>query len=310
MSYGEDAYGGLSYGEAEGPLFIPALHRFAFFDTPPHDHNLDGHHLRRDGVSEDLFPKFLFPYRYLQGKFPPLDQIQGRSFRRIARPPSWVEFAQTYQQGFRIANDSLAVFELFVGIDQSPDFTATGQPVATSLTLPFSFSPPLPPTGGTTTFHLVVRKRNAYDLQSFNVYERFLTIDSSGAEVLGPITPPLDVRVFDVKTGELRVIAKYISSEDTNPAETWEIYIKEGSDPVPGTDTPVFSGAMVFLGVESIVNEVIAGFTPGAVAHVIVTALRTSDSGRGNAAVVLFTVALSLDLTDGFLFGGSTFEQR
>jgi len=277
MAYGEEAYGGLAYGEAEGPLFIPALHRLAS----------------------------------IVALFPPINEIQGRIVRRPGWGPPWAEFAQTYEQGYRIADDALALFELFVGIDQSPDFSATGQPVATSATLPFSWTPtPLPATGATTTFHLVVRKRNAYDLQSFNVYERFVVIDSAGSEVLGPITPPLAVAVYDVAAGELRVLAKYINSEDADPADTWEIYIKEGSNPVPGTDVPAFSGAMVFVGYESQVNQVMTGFTPGAVAHVIVTALRASDSGRGNAAAVLFTIALPLDITDGFLFGGSTYEQR
>lgn len=295
----------------QAPIRIPSLHRFLKGKFPPPG-RIPGHFLRRDGVSEDKFAVFsLHNVRnFLRSKFPPLDEIHGRFSRSPARPPPWVEFTQVYQQGFRVADTAFDLFELFVGEDVSPDFNASGQPVATSATLPFSFTPTLPPSGSTKTLHIVVRKRSKYDLQSFNVFETLIVLDSAGIEQPGAVTAPFDIQVYDDALGVARVVAKYLSSDDSSPADTWEIYAQEGLDPVPGTDTPAVTQTMSFLGEESMISAVVSGFTPGAVLHVIVCAVRASDTTRGCAAVVLHTLAVSLDLTDGFLFGGTVYEQR
>lgn len=295
----------------QAPIYIPTLRRFLKSKSPPPG-RIPGHFLRRGGVSEDLFfrPILFNIRRLLKSKFPPIDEIRGRHSRSPARPPPWFEFSQVYEQGFRVADLSFDLFELFIGEDAAVDFSASGQPVATSPTLPFAFTPTPPPSGSTKTLHVVVRKRNKYDLQSFNVFERFVVIDSSGAELLGPVSVPFDVQVYDDVSGSARVVSKYFSTDDNNPADTWEVYAEEGVDPIPGTDTPAFTGTMLFLGDESMVSEVVGGFTPGAVLHVIVCAVRAADTERGCAEVVLHTLAVSLDLTDGSLFGGTVYEQR
>jgi len=254
-------------------------------------------------------PRLPILSRVIRGPYPPIDALTGRSKRAHARPPSWIEFQQTYREGFRVADASLALFELFVGEDTPPDFGATGQPVATSPTLPFSFTPTPPGTGG-KLLYIVVRETNEYGLTSFNTQPTLKLIDSGGAELLQDPSPPQDVVIQDGATGFLRVLASYFPKDDSSPADTWEIYVTEGSDPVPGVDVPAFTGLMIVLGDEAGISQTVGPFTPGTTAHVIVTALRAAGPARGNATVVLKVLALPLDITDGQMFGGNVYEQR
>lgn len=216
-------------------------------------------------------------------------------------------YTQVYQQAFRVADTAFDLFELFVGEGVAPDFTSP--PAATSPTLPFSFTPTPPGTGSTTELHLVVRRRNTFDLQSFNVGEVLRTIDSASAEVV-TISVPIDVQVYDGLATFLSPVAKYVSLDDPLPADTWEVFVTIGSDPDPLVDAPAFTGPMSFVGVESFLVASVGPFTPGTVAHVIVVAKRAAGSEVGIAAVVLKAVVLPLDLLDGEMFGGGTYEQR
>jgi hypothetical protein len=224
--------------------------------------------------------------------------------------PSFLIYTQTYDQAFRVADSAYDLFELYVGEDVSPDFSSP--PAVTSATLPFNYTPTPPATGLTLDLHLVVRKRNAFNLQSFNVWERIVTIDSASAAVI-TITPPLDVAVYDASTlGFIKVIAKYVTLDDPVPADTWEVFVTIGSDPDPLLDVPAFTGSMSFLGVEAMLQTDIGPYPyiPGTVAHVVVVAKRTAGSEVGIAGVVLHTLAISLDLSLGEMFGGGSYEQR
>jgi hypothetical protein len=219
----------------------------------------------------------------------------------------YVDTSQVYEEGFRAADDALAVYELFVGDGQAPDFNASGQPVATSLTLPFQWTPSLP-SSGDAEYHLVVRKRNKYDLQSFNVWERIITFDA-GVEQPSTVSAPLNLVAYDGASGYLRIVAKYFSADDVEPADTWEIYVKIGSAPVIGVDAAVFSGLMMPIGVESGLAQTVGPYTPGTTAYIIVAAKRTSDSERGTASIQKVLIE-DINLTDGQMFGGSAYEQR
>ena len=284
--------------------------RFIHAKSPPL-HHIQGRMQRRFGVSDPVALPNIYrqPRRNLRAKSPPRGLIKARHRWAFGKTPPWIEYFQTYQQGFRIADASLDLYELYAGEDASPDFTASGQPVATSPTLPFNWTP-TPPGAGTKVLHLVVRKRNPYNLLSFNVGETLLEIDTGSTEVLLDVTPPLDVRAYETISLSVKVVSKYDSSADPNPADTFEIYAKVGSDPVIGVDAPVFSGVMEFLGIESMLSEIIGTYTAGDVVHIIVAALRTSDTNRGAAAAIQYTIPASLDLTNGNMFGGSVYEQR
>ena len=219
------------------------------------------------------------------------------------------DFTQIYQQGFRIADDSLALYELYVVENEEPDFESSTQPVATSATLPFSWTPTLP-SSGDATFYCVVRQRNKYGLQSFNVFSRKVVFEA-GVEVLGPVTAPTDVQAYDGASGYLQVMASYSSLPDLpNPADKWDVYIKIGSDPVIGVDSPAYTGDMTFLDTTAVLTRTFGPYTPGTVAHVLVAAKRSADNARGVAAVVTKTLRVALTLGDTALFGGDTYEQK
>lgn len=278
---------------------------------------LGGRYLRRGGVAEDYV--VVVPFRYVPARrlhakpFAPSLRSTWSPFRNRhprqrteGHSPVWTEYQQTYQDGFRVADTSLDLFELYVGVNAPPDFTLP--PSDVSPTLPMSYPSP----AGPCTLHIVVRKRNRYDLQSFNVYEEIRVIDAVGAEELGPVSAPRDPTVNDAATGFVRVVATYLSTEDRNPATAWEVYVRVGSDPVIGVDAPVYEGDMVFAGVGAGLAVDVGTFAPGAVLHVLVVSLRegSGDNERGLASIVLWTMAVSLDLTDGQMFGGNVFEQR
>lgn len=234
---------------------------------------------------------------------PEVEEIGERPRRRRGLLP-WKIFTQTYRDGYRVADASKAVYELYAGEDAPVDFTT---PVAVSASKPFSWSPTLPGPGLTKTLRLVTRERNQYDLLSFNVGEKIKVIDHSGAEVLGPVSAPTEVAVFDGVTGSVRVVAKYRSDDDANPATHWEIFAKVGSDPVPGVDSPVYSAAIGFVGTEAGLARDAGSYSAGASLHVLVAAKRASDGRRGLAAVVVKVLATTIDLDDedGDLFGGA-----
>lgn len=231
--------------------------------------------------------------------------MDGRFIRRKGHPASWVPFYQVFEQGYRVEDTSLAVYELYAGINVQPDFTKP--PAATSATLPFSWTPTLP--GGNGTVNIVVRQKNRFGFESFNVYSQAF-VYQSGSQVKPPLSAPYNIRVYDALTGQVRVVAKYLSSNDAlYPADTWEIYVKIGSDPVPGTDTPNYSGAMAFVGVEAGVQQTLGTWSAGSIAHVIVSVVRSSDGARTSSPVTLWTLALPISLPDGFMFGGTVVEE-
>jgi len=237
----------------------------------------------------------------------PMNDGRGRVRRNVA-VFRWPFYTQIYEQGYRVADTTLIQYQLFVGLNGHPNFS--NPPAATSPTLPFTFNPAsVLPSSGNGTLHLVCRLRNKYGLSSFNVFEQLLEFRSHALD-LGPISPPVDLAAYDVQTGQLKLAATYIGIDDAHPADTWELYAKVGVDPVPGVDTPAYTGAMGFIGQISGITQVVGTWTAGQVLHIVATAKRTADGARGSSAVLLHTIPPSLDITDAFLFGGTAFEQQ
>jgi len=143
----------------------------------------------------------------------------------------------------------------------------------------------------------------------FNVYETVITIDTLGDEVAGDLLTSPTFDAYNAGVQYVRVLAEYATTEDRFPADTWEVYIEEGIDPVPGVDTPAYSGAMSILGGLAGLTKRLGTYTAGATAHIIVTALRSSDNARSSSVVTQLVLSESIDV-DATLFGGTQVERR
>jgi hypothetical protein len=213
-----------------------------------------------------------------------------------------VERNKVYRQSYRVADDSLDRYELYVGEDQMPDFDASDQPVATSSSLPISYAPDPADSGQTKVLYCVTRKRSKYNLLSHNQHPTLIEIDDLGEEQLGPITDPEILNVIDSTTGAVIINAQYPRDVDQNEADTWDIYAKLGADPDPDLDTPVETFAMGTPGVAFMMTKKITGLTAGSTYHFVVVARRQEESGDGEygeSAVVQHTLAVTYDVDGG-----------
>lgn len=212
-------------------------------------------------------------------------------------------FSRSLLEFYRVADSTLDRYELYVGEDQAPDFLASDQPVATSATLPFTHTL-TPPASGTTRFHCCVRKRNQYDLLSFNQGCTIFEIDSDGAEELGPLTAPVRAKALSAPNSTVLAAASYLGV-DRYPPDRWQVWAKEGSDPVPGVDSPVLDQAFSELQFQSLLGS-LGAFTPGSTVHVLIGVTRDEDGEVATAAVVQHVVPLAdaLSADDSAVFGG------
>lgn len=189
-------------------------------------------------------------------------------------------YTETFSGLYRIAEDALKLYRLWIGEDADPDLTAA--PDTTSATLPFA-SVIAPPGAGEADFNCIVRYQNEYGLESLNRYQHTATVDFNGVEQETDITAPVDIVLADVANGLIEVTATYHADQDPDPADTWVIYFRgDASDPIPGTDTPetetMVAGYM--LRPSKTLRREIGPFAQGSTIHVIVRARRASDSAE------------------------------
>lgn len=230
--------------------------------------------------------------------------VSGRGYAKFLKPLH----AKSYQQGYRVADDGLAGFEVYVGEGAMPDFTAP--PAATGASLPITWPVPSLAAGETTVLHVVTRKRNKYGLLSHNQHPTLIEINESALEELGPITAPTVQSVLDGVSGVIKVYARYSSGVDRSEADSWELYVKEGADPDPDSDTAV---AVATFGPSSAGyrwTTTATGLTAGGTYHVLVAVRRTEDGMRADSAVFTFKLAIAFDLDAGTagMFAGQEHE--
>jgi hypothetical protein len=190
-----------------------------------------------------------------------------------------VTYTETLREYYRLADTSKALYEVYVGTDAEPDFTAAAG--GSGAALPLRVAGALPGSG-TRTFKVTCCQRNAYNLRSFNRYSHAITIDSTGAEAAAAPSAPTDVSVSEVSGGYLSLQAKYCQHADTAPADTWRIYTTgTGVDPDPATDTytDVTMEAPASLWTSTYILDTTVGpFAKNADVRVLVRSYRTSDT--------------------------------
>jgi len=221
----------------------------------------------------------------------------GSSYRR---GPRRITNLRVYREEFRVAEDALERYELYLGEDAPPDLSDSTQPVDTSPTLPFSYPLNLPSSGQETEYYALTAYRNRFGLLSFNQHPRLITINDTGEEDPGVLSPPTIRRVLDDAVGTISVYSLYAYGVDRNEADAWEVYVKDGADPVPGVDSPVASGTLTRLGGDyqwkATISE--SWFSPGMTLHVLSVVYRTDslDDTLGESEVVEHVLADTVDL--------------
>lgn len=141
-------------------------------------------------------------------------------------------YSDTLTGEYRVADSSLDRYEFFLGVDDDPDFTAS--PEATSATLPFTVAATVDAEN-----RYAVRKRNSYDLESFNVLASVTNVGAGGEDETPVLTDPEMVSLTAAPGGEADLRLKYNGAADDTEADTWRLYITtNGTDPDPATDSP------------------------------------------------------------------------
>ena len=222
-------------------------------------------------------------------------------------------YTKVYRQIYRVADTGLEKYELYIGIDAMPDFNISTQPVETSASLPITYTPDPAPSGDSVQLYAVTRKRNRYNLLSFNQHPTIIEINDLGEEELGLLSIPEILRVLDGAAGEIIVLARYPSGIDRNEADTWELYVENGVDPDPDVDIPVSTAEFGIARNDYMWRIIEDGLTPGATYHVMVVVRRSEDSGDGEEGESLVTEhtcaeTYDIDAEDVSLFGGQDYE--
>lgn len=198
-------------------------------------------------------------------------------------------FNSRYNQYLVYGDELQEAYLLYVGEDTAPDLTAapdveSASPVVYNLT---------PPMSGTKTFNYVLRKRNAWLLESLNSYASSITINSAGEEVTSSISNPSNVTLEQIGSGKLRVRAEYTPGLDADPADNFIGYIRtNGTDPDPGTDTPVTLGTIGdpdLLTGKVYLNYVTSAYDWNTDFRIIVRTERTSPAAESDSTTVTST---------------------
>jgi len=205
---------------------------------------------------------------------------------------------------YRVADANAARYQLWDGVDGSPDLSAAAD--ATSATLPMVRA-----LSADHTHHIVVRERNAWDLLSQNVGETVFEIAADGSVVNRP-SAPQDVAIEAAAAGAARVQAAYFYEADSYAADTFLVYLtSDGTDPDPDVDVPTEVTMTKFDGVAKL--DWTSGVLGDALtAKAIVRTRRsgTPDVDSDNTDIVSCTTSTSgPDTPDGDIFFGQMARQ-
>lgn len=185
----------------------------------------------------------------------------------------------------RVANTAVEGYVVYVGYGQMPDFMAAPAGFATALPVPVTITPPL---AGTVTLWVVTRRRNTYGVESQNTQPTFITIDTAGNEAYGPLSAPSISGVIAVEDESFVVQMAYPGfATDTDPADTWRLYVGAGVAPVPGVDVPVNTGTVT----AGIANCKVGPYPTGGITYYFaVTVYRTVDGVTSAAGTFQFVL--------------------
>jgi len=154
---------------------------------------------------------------------------------------------------YRIGDATLARYEIHAATGADPNFATAA---ATSASLPFTYA-----LSTSNTHHYAVRRRNQFNLESFNTLCEVREIGAGGADETDAITDPTVDSFTAQPGGECDLVLTYPGAEDATPADTWRLYITtDGTTPDPATDTPADTSMQIIgLAHSSLTNRVTIG---------------------------------------------------
>jgi hypothetical protein len=187
---------------------------------------------------------------------------------------------------YRMAQDALAQYELFQGVDENPDFTAA--PYETFASLPHTTAA----LAAGHTYAFVLRKRNQFNLSSQNVAAWILVVNASGNESQRPSAPSVQL-IGQAVGGRARITANYDYLVDLEAvrATTWSVWLtSNGTDPDPENDTPVYTGAMQFVDGQAKLDYTSAACSHGATLKAIVRTRRAGPPVVDSANTTIMSI--------------------
>jgi hypothetical protein len=201
---------------------------------------------------------------------------------RVAAPlPRWLSVDGRLRGAYRLADTAVALYELYVGQDDEPDFDAA--PAATSATLPFTCA-----LAANHEYRLCVRLRNEYGLLSQNRNISTIRVDAGGDEEGVPPTGPDAVLLEAAAGGKVRVQAWYHPGPDGDlAADTFALWLtSDGSAPDPA-DPETDTETMVAMGGVAHYDYTSGALGDGTTVKVLVRTRRsgTPDVDSENTAV-------------------------
>ena len=202
---------------------------------------------------------------------------------------------QTIRGLFSRSNSALIKYELYRGVDAEIDFGAAA--FETFTTLPHDTAA----LAGGHAYKFVLRQRNTYNLLSQNLTEWEVTTNADGTVAYTPPSAPDSVAVTAVYGNKFLVEATYdyLADDDDDQADTWLVYLEDGSDPDPDTDTPT-EVAMATGGGLVELSLLTAAYADSSTLHVLVRTRRTGEADSINATI---TEAAALGELDAIRVG-------
>lgn len=127
-------------------------------------------------------------------------------------------------------------YELYVGVDAAPDFTAAPEHTFTGTTETYAYT-----LSASHTYQVEVLKRNKFDVRGIPHQVTEFEVDADGNILQAPPSAPLEYALNARPDGTMMLSAIYaLGSDDVSiRANKWLIYVTDdGTDPDPDTDTP------------------------------------------------------------------------
>ncbi len=159
---------------------------------------------------------------------------------------SFVVGATTYYGSFRGLNagpdPDAEAYELFVGTDALPDFTAAA--TETFTTLPHTTAA----LAADHDYYVATLRRNRWGVLGAAPECEIIRVAADGSESETPPSAPSIVQLTAMASGKLNIVATYYPNREgatpteigANRADTWLVYVStDGTDPDPEADTPI-----------------------------------------------------------------------